>query len=132
MIDVMITLPIADGLPILLLMHRVQQMGLPFDRGKAAAFTAIGHGSMALGIAVFLVFQMLLVVAVEGGIILYYHWKFRGIYSSNEEITATMEGIKELPYTWIMRRMIFNHILKETIRHITAEAQARKKRQGII
>ena len=132
MIDVMIALPVAGGLPILLLMHRMQQMGLPFDRGKAAALTAIGHGSITLGIVIFLILQILIVTAVVGGIVLYYHWKYRGIYSSDKEIAEVMEGIKELPYTLITRRLIFKHILMETIRHITAEAQARKKRQGII
>ena len=132
MIDVMIALPAAVGLPSLLLIHRMQQMGLPFDSGKAAALTVIGHGSMALGIAAFLLLQILIVMAVAGGIVSYYHWKYRGIYSSDKEIAEVMEGISELPYTWITRRLIFNHILKETICHITAEAQARKKRQGII
>ena len=97
-IDIMIALPIAAGLPILLLMHRMHQMGLPLDRSKAAALTAIGHGSMLLGITAVLLLQILIFAAVIGGIVLYYHWKYRWMYSSDEETTEVMEGISNLPY----------------------------------
>ena len=132
MIDIIIALPVAVGLPVLLLLHRMQQMGLPYDRGKVAALMAIGHGSLALGIAALVLLQILAIAAVVSGIVMYYHWKYRRMYSSDEKIAEVMEGIRELPYTWVTRRLIFNHLLKETIRHITAKARARKKREGII
>ncbi len=129
MIDVLIALPAAVGVPSLLLVLRMQQMGLPYDRGKAAALIAIGYGSMGLGIVFMLLLAMLEAVVVVRGIVIYYDWKYRNIYSSDEKMVAAIEGIRDLPYTRVTRNQILDHILKKIARHIASEAQARKKRQ---
>ena len=129
--DVLIALPAAVGIPALLLMLRMQQMGLPYERGKGAALTAIGHGSMALGIVIMLLLAILEVIAVVRGIVIYYDWKYRNIYSSDEEMVAALEGIRDLPYTRFTRNQILDHLLKKIAWHISSEARARRKRQDI-
>lgn len=131
MIDAIIAVLAAEGAPVLVLLLKMRYAELSGDAGVVAALTALGHGSVPGGLGCLLAVQLLAIPAAMGCILLYYHWKYRKVYDSPEATSDTVEAIKDLPLTGTMKRLIFNHVIREFMRHVHARACENRKRNGL-
>ena len=131
MIDIIIAFLAAEGLPALVLLCRARQTGLSGDAGVIAALTSLGQGSALAGLGCLLLVQLLAIGLTVGGILLFFHWKYRKVYDSPKATGETVEKIKDLPLSATMKGLIFDHVIHEFMRCVHARAAANRKRNGL-
>ena len=131
MIDIIIAFLAAEGVPALALLCRVRQTGLSGDAGVFAALQSLGHGSALAGLGCLLLVQLLAIGLVMACTVLFFHWKYRKAHSSVDATCETVEKIKSLPLSGLMRELIFHHVIHEFMRCTQARAAAKRRRNSL-